>query len=247
VEGTEKQMKGLILAGGEGTRLKPLTDVTNKHLLPVYDKPMIYYPIHTLKAAGITDIMIITNHNHAGALFSLLGSGKKYGVHFTYRVQDEPLGIPHAIALSEKYIGSDNFVSINGDNILIGEISEYVKEFETEKEGARILLYKAELEQARKGGVAVFNGKKLKCIVEKPENPPSEYISIGVYFFTPSVFNIIRRLKPSKRGEYEITDVHNTYIERNSLQAGFFRGTWFDAGTINELLDVNYRLSKLMG
>jgi glucose-1-phosphate thymidylyltransferase len=240
-------MKGLILAGGEGTRLRPLTDVTNKHLLPVYDKPMIYYPIHTLKTAGITDIMVVTNHNHAGALFSLLGSGKKYGVHFTYRVQDEPLGIPHAIALAEKYIGADNFVSINGDNILIGEIVEHVKAFEQEKQGARVLLYRADMEQARKAGVAVFEGGKVTSIVEKPETPPSAYISIGVYFFTPAVFNIIRRLKPSKRGEYEITDVHNKYIERNRLQACFFDGTWFDAGTITELLDVNYKLSKLVG
>lgn len=247
MEGTEKDMKGLILAGGEGTRLKPLTDVTNKHLLPVYDKPMIYYPINTLKNAGISDIMVITNHNHAGALFSLLGSGKKYGVNFTYRVQDEPLGIPHAISLSEKFIGNDNFVSINGDNILIGEISEYVKEFENNGEEARILLYKTSIDQAKKAGVAVFEGENIKRIIEKPEIPPSEYISIGVYFFSPSVFNIIKYLKLSKRNEYEISDVQNIYIQRNSLHVCFFKGTWFDAGTISELLSVNFKVSELLG
>ena len=240
-------MKGVILAGGEGKRLSPLTEVTNKHLLPVYDKPMIYYPIETLKNAGINDIMVITNHNHAGALFSLLGSGRKFDVHFTYRVQDEPLGIAHAIGLAERFIGNDNFVSINGDNILIGEIGAYVIEFEDKQEDARILLYKTNREQAKKSGVAVFENGRIRRIVEKPDNPPSDYISIGVYLFSPSVFNIIRGLKPSKRGEYEITDIHNVYIQRKRLEACFFNGIWFDAGTIHELIDVNCKVAEIKG
>ncbi len=232
-------MKGIILAGGNGTRLQPLTLVTNKHLLPIYDKPMIFYPLETLKEAGITDILIITGGEHAGNIFRLLGSGKEYGVKLTYRVQDTAGGLPHAIALAEGFVGSDKFVSINGDNLLSDSIKPYVEAFEKGTEDARILLFETTPEEARKAGVAVMEGEKVVKLVEKPKDPPTNWVSIGVYMFNPDVFGIIRGLKPSARGELEITDIHNTYIQRGKLAASKISGDWLDAGTIDELLRAN--------
>jgi len=232
-------MKGIILAGGAGTRLLPLTRATNKHLLPIYDKPMIHYPLHTLKEAGIEDIMIITGREHAGDVFRLMGSGREFGVNFTYRVQDEAGGIPQAIGLAEKFVGNDKFVSINGDNILVGDIRKFVDEFASGGEDARILLYKTSEEEAKKAGVVMFEGDNVKGIVEKPQSPPSLWISIGVLMFTSSVFDIIKGLKPSQRGELEIADVQNEYIRRGSLKASKFEGEWMDAGSFDELLRAN--------
>ena len=232
-------MKGVILAGGTGSRLLPLTRTTNKHLLPIYDKPMIFYPIELLKGAGITDIMVITGTHHAGAIFSLLGSGHEFGIEFTYRVQDIAGGLPHAIALAEDFVGNDKFISVNGDNVLSEGIRSYKEEFEKGKEEARILLYETTPEEARKAGVAVLEGEKVVKLIEKPQNPPTNWISIGVYFFTPHVFSIIKNLKPSARGELEITDIHNHYIQRSTLTANKIKGDWLDAGTIDELLRAN--------
>lgn len=232
-------MKGIILAGGNGTRLRPLTNVTNKHLLPVYDKPMIFYPLQTLKDAGVTEILIITGTEHAGNIFKLMGSGRDFGVNFTYRVQDEAGGIPHAIALAENFVGKEKFVSINGDNILSDSIQPYADAFDKGNEDARILLYETTPEEAKKMGVAVLDGEKVTQLIEKPVNPPSHWASIGVYFFKPSVFDIIRTLKPSKRGELEITDIHNTYIERGTLAASKISGEWLDAGSVDELTRAN--------
>lgn len=232
-------MRGIILAGGTGSRLRPLTLVTNKHLLPIYNKPMIYYPIETLKQAGIKDIMVITGKDHAGDIFRLLGSGKRFGVNFTYRVQDEPAGIPHAISLAEDFVGDDKFISINGDNVLFESIRPYVKAFEKGSEESRILLAKGTLEQCKKSGVAVLKGNRVVKVVEKPAKPPSRWIAIGVYMYTPHVFEVIKKLKPSKRGELEITDVHNTYIKRGTLVASKLKKRWVDAGTIDELMEAN--------
>ena len=238
-------MKGIILAGGMAKRLFPLTTVVNKHLLPVYDKPMIYYPLETLKSADITDIMIITGTYHAGEIFNHFGSGKNFGVKFTYRVQDEAGGIPQAISLAEDFVGNDKFVSINGDNILTRPIKKFVEEFEKGKEEARILLYKGTLEQAKKSGIAVLKGDKVVELVEKPQNPPSTMISIGVYMYTPDVFDVIRPLRPSARGETEITHVNTHYLKKGTLKASVIEGDWLDAGTIDELWEANAKIKEL--
>jgi glucose-1-phosphate thymidylyltransferase len=232
-------MKGVILAGGNGTRLRPLTSVTNKHLLPIYNRPMLYYPLQTLRDAGITDILIITGTEHAGNIFKLMGSGKDFEVHFTYRVQDTAGGLPHAIALAEGFVGNEKFVSVNGDNILSHSIKPYVDAFARGKEDARILLYETTREEAMKAGVAVMEGERVAKLIEKPKDPPTNWVSIGVYMFNSGVFDIIRTLKPSARGELEITDIHNRYIAHNALAASKISGEWLDAGTIDELARAN--------
>lgn len=240
-------MKGVILAGGNGTRLRPLTSVTNKHLLPIYDRPMIYYPLQTLLDAGITEILIITGTEHAGNIFKLMGSGKDFGAHFTYRVQDTAGGLPHAIALAEGFVGKDKFVSINGDNILSNSIKPFVEAYAHGKEDARILLYETTREEAQKAGVAVMEGEKVVRLVEKPRDPPTNWVSVGVYMFNGGVFDIIRTLKPSQRGELEITDIHNTYIQRGTLAASKLNGEWLDAGTIDELARANQIVKSWKG
>jgi glucose-1-phosphate thymidylyltransferase len=238
-------MKGVILAGGTGSRLLPLTKVTNKHLLPIYDKPMIFYPIETLKNLGIKDILVVSGTHHAGDIFALLGSGKNYGVNFTFRVQDEAGGIPQAIGLSREFVGHEKFASINGDNIILEDLKQFAEEFESGNEEARIFLYEGTTEEAKVAGVAVLEGDKVKEIVEKAENPPSNLISIGLLMFNPSVFDIIDNLKPSARGELEIADVQNEYIRRGSLKASRISGTWLDAGTVDELGKVNKEMFEI--
>ena len=240
-------MKGVILAGGTGSRLMPLTKVTNKHLLPIYDKPMIYYPLQTLKSAGIRDILVVTGTNHAESVFTLLGSGKEFEVRFSYHVQDRAGGIPHAIALAEEFVGKDKFVSINGDNLLFESIKPFVKKFAHGKEQARILLAKTTREEAKQAGVAVFKKGAMVDLVEKPKNPPTNWLSIGVYMYTPDVFKVIRTLKPSRRGELEITDVNRAYLQRGTLGYDKLRKGWMDAGTIDELWRANRVMRKLAG
>lgn len=239
-------MKGVILAGGTGSRLLPLTKVTNKHLLPVYNKPMIFFPLETLKSAGITEILVITGTHHAGAIFQLLGSGHEYGVHFTFRVQDTAGGIPSAIGLARNFVGNDKFVSINGDNILTKSIKPFVDAFAVGKEKARILLYKGDVEQAKKSGVAITQGEKVVDLIEKPKDPPSTLISIGVYMYTPEVFSVIETLKPSARGETEITDVNKFFMRQNALASNVIDGEWLDAGTVDELWESNVRLKHIL-
>ena len=240
-------MKGVILAGGTGSRLLPLTKVTNKHLLPVYDKPMIYHPLESLKSAGITDIMIITGTHHAGNIFSLLGSGKDYGVKFTYRVQDEAGGIPQAISLAEEFVGDDSFISINGDNIIFESLKPFAQEFEKEEDAMQILLYKGTEEEAKKSGVAVCEGKKVTEVIEKPANPPARNIIIGIYFMTSGVFEVIKKIKPSDRGETEITDVQKHYLQKGTLKADYLKGKWLDAGDFEDLLHANLETKKFRG
>jgi len=238
-------MRGVILAGGTGSRLLPLTKACNKHLLPVWNKPMIYYPIEMLKSAGIKDILVITGTYHAGDIFSLLGSGKDFGVKFTYRVQDEAGGIPSAIGLAEDFVGDEKFISVNGDNIIFESLKPFAEEFEKGDESARIMLFKGTEEEAQKSGVAVMDGDKVTDLIEKPEKPPSNLISIGIYMFTPEVFDIIRNVKPSARGETEITEVNKEFLKKGTLKASMLKEKWLDAGDFEDLLHANNETKKL--
>ncbi len=240
-------LRGIILAGGTGSRLYPLTKVCNKHLLPIYNKPMIYYPIEMLKSAGVKDILIITGTYHAGEIFAHLGSGKDFGVKFTYRVQDEAGGIPSAIALAEDFVGDDQFVSINGDNIVFESLKPFADQFQKEGNEMQILLYKGTEEEAKKSGVAVTEGNKVVKVIEKPPQPPSNDIIIGVYFLSSNVFDIIRKLKPSGRGETEVTDVQRAYLEKGKLGAARLKGNWLDAGDFEDLLNANIETKNLSG
>ncbi|MFA5059115.1 MAG: sugar phosphate nucleotidyltransferase [Candidatus Omnitrophota bacterium] len=234
-------MKGVILAGGLGTRLEPLTRVTNKHLLPVYNQPMIYYPIRTLVDAGITKILIVTGGNNAGDFLKLLGNGEEFGIHdIHYAYQQGEGGIADALRLAENFIGKDRFVVMLGDNVIDVSIRPYVKEFSKQKTGARILVKK--VPDPKRFGVVRFNGDKITAIVEKPKNPPSDYIVTGIYMYDSLVFNFIRKLKPSKRGELEITDVNNMYLKKNELRFNILEGNWTDCGTFASL----YRANRLM-
>ena len=239
------KLKGVILAGGTGSRLFPLTKVCNKHLLPVYNKPMIYYPIEMLKSAGVEEILVITGTYHAGEIFSHLGSGKDFGVKFTYRVQDEAGGIPSAIGLAEQFVGNDRFISINGDNIVFESLKPFAEQFEKGDAEMQIMLYKGTEEEAKKSGVAVIEGDTVKEVIEKPPQPPSNNIIIGVYFLSSNVFDIIRKLKPSKRGETEVTDVQRVYLEKGKLSAATLKGNWLDAGDFEDLLNANVETKKL--
>lgn len=224
-------MKGVILAGGTGSRLYPLTKVTNKHLLPVYNKPMIYYPLETLMNAGIKDIMIVSGRGHAGHFLELLGSGTDHGVHFTYEIQDNAGGIAQALSLAENFVDGDHVTVILGDNIFQDNIKDDVKNF---KKGAKIFL--KEVSDAYRFGVAELKGKKVVGIEEKPKVPKTNFAVTGLYIYDSDVFNIIKNLKPSGRGELEITDVNNYYINKGSMQYGILRGVWCDAGTFESLL-----------
>lgn len=231
-------MKGVVLAGGLGTRLYPLTKVTNKHLLPVFNKPMIYYPIETLIEAGITDILIVTGGNSAGDFLRLLGNGKEFGLkHLNYTYQEGEGGIAAALSLAEHFVGDDKFVVILGDNIVERSIRKEVEIFKKQKEGARILL--KEVENPERFGVAEIKDGKIVSIIEKPKKPPSNLAVTGIYMYDKYAFDIIRTLKPSDRGELEITDVNNRYLEEGKLTFGIMEGWWTDAGTFESLLRAN--------
>jgi len=238
-------LRGVILAGGTGSRLRPLTNVVNKHLLPVYNKPMIYYPIEMLKGAGVKDILVITGIHLAGEIFSHLGSGKDFGVKFTYRVQDEAGGIPSAIGLAEDFIGDSKFISINGDNIIFESLKPFADRFLKGENEMQVLLYRGTREEARKSGVAVVEGNTVKEVIEKPKEPPSSNIIVGIYFMGPGVFDVIRKLKPSARGETEITEVQRHYLGRGKLWAEFLKGRWLDAGDFEDLLHANLETKRL--
>src|SRR4051812_45211450 len=221
-------MKGLVLAGGLGTRLRPLTSVTNKHLLPVYDRPMIYYPIQTLVNAGIDDIMVVTGGNSAGDFLRLLGNGKAFGLkHLNYTYQEGEGGIAEALSLVEHFAGTDPICVILGDNIIEGNICGTVEAYRRQGHGAKILLKK--VQDPRRFGVPELNGKQVLRIEEKPKLPKSEYAVVGIYLYDAQVFDIIRTLKPSGRGELEITDVNNAYIDRREMTWDELEGWWSDA------------------
>ena len=230
-------MKGVILAGGTGSRLYPLTKVTNKHLLPVYNKPMIYYPLETLARAGIKDILIISGKDHAGHFLNLLGSGRDFGVNLSFEVQDGASGIAHALSLAENFSGKESIAVILGDNIFEDDISKDIASFERQAGGARIFL--KEVGDANRFGVAEIRGDAIIGIEEKPKDPKSNLAVTGLYMYDSDVFDIIRTISPSERGEYEITDVNNTYIKRGSLSYSLLRGDWTDAGTFESLFKAN--------
>ncbi len=228
-------MKGVILAGGLGTRLFPLTKITNKHLLPVHDKPMIYYPLQTLINAGIRDILIVTGGNHAGDFLKLLGNGKEFGLkHINYTYQEGEGGIAAALSLAEYFADKEKICVVLGDNIIEGNIRHAVRAFEKQEGGAKILL--KEVPDPRRFGVPEVIGDKIVGIEEKPEVPRSRFAVIGIYMYDPTVFDFIKTLKPSGRGELEITDVNNEYIRRGNLSFDILDGWWTDAGTFESLL-----------
>ena len=235
-------MKGVILAGGLGTRMLPLTKVTNKHLLPVYKKPMIYYPLESLVDAGIKDILLITGPEHAGDFLKLLGSGKEFGVKLTYEIQDKPGGIAHALALAKDFVDNEKFVAVLGDNILLESIKDCVKEFDKGKQEARVLLAEVNSDEAKKMGVATMQGDKVVEIIEKPKEPKTNFAVVGVYMYTPHVFEVIKNNKPSARGELEITDVNNYYVKKGTLKASKLHTEWTDAGSF----DAMYKATVLM-
>ena len=227
-------MKGVILAGGLGTRLYPLTKVTNKHLLPVYDKPMIFYPIQTLINAGITEIMIVTGGNNAGDFLKLIGNGKEFGLgHINYTYQEGEGGIAEALGLAEYWAGGDRICVILGDNIIEKNIVKAVNSYLEQKSGAKILL--KEVPDPERFGVPVIEGDRIVKIEEKPKEPKSTYAVTGIYMYDSRVFDIIKTLKPSDRGELEITDVNNAYIEVGELTWDVLDGWWTDAGTYESL------------
>ncbi len=236
-------MKGVILAGGLGTRLRPLTNITNKHLLPVYDAPMIYYPIRTLVEAGIEDIMIVCGGNHAGEFLRLLGNGEEFGLkHLNYTYQKDEGGIAEALGLCEHFIDGESMVVFLADNIIETSIAEAVRGFEKQDYGARIIL--KEVDDPRDYGVVRFNENgEIAEIIEKPTDPPSNFAVIGVYLYDSMVFDIIRTLVPSKRGELEITDVNNAYLQRHRLRHSILKGWWADAGAS---IDAYYETIKIV-
>lgn len=224
------KVKGIILAGGFGTRLRPLTNITNKHLIAVYDKPMILYPLETLVRSGIKDILIVSGREHAGHFIEFLGSGKEYGVKLSYKVQDDAGGIAQALSLSEDFADAKPITVILGDNIFEDNFTKAISSFHA---GAKIFLKK--VSDPERFGVPVLEGKRVIKILEKPKEPPTPYAVSGLYQYDADVFNIIKKLKPSTRGELEITDVNNAYIRQGQLKAEFIKGFWSDAGTFDSL------------
>jgi glucose-1-phosphate thymidylyltransferase len=231
-------MKGVVLAGGTGSRLNPLTRVTNKHLLPVYDKPMVYYPIQTLVNAGIQEILLVTGGKNAGEFLRLLGNGRDFGLkHINYTYQEGEGGIAEALGLAEHFADGEPVCVVLGDNIIENNVRRAVENFKKQSAGAKILL--KEVQDAERFGVAEIRGNNVVSIEEKPRNPRSNYAVIGIYLYDATVFQKIRRLKPSGRGELEITDVNNFYLEEGNLTYEILDGWWTDAGTFESLLRAN--------
>lgn len=243
-------MKGVVLAGGLGTRLNPLTKVTNKHLLPIYHKPMVYYPIETLVKAGINEILIVTGGNNAGDFLKLLGNGKEFGLqHLHYTYQEGEGGIAEALGLAEHFADNKPIVVILGDNIIESDIRQAVESYQKKGRGAKILLKK--VDDPERFGVAEVQGSTIVSIEEKPENPKSQLAVTGIYMYDEQVFHIIKTLKPSQRGELEITDVNNYYINKGQMGFEILDGWWTDAGTFESLHRANclvaYKVMKEHG
>ncbi len=236
-------MKGVVLAGGTGSRLDPLTRVTNKHLLPIYDKPMVYYPIQTLVNAGIHEILLVTGGKNAGEFLRLLGNGRDFGLkHINYTYQEGEGGIAEALGLAEYFAGGEPICVILGDNIIESNICHAVEKFKEQREGAKILLKK--VTDAQRFGVAEVRGDRVIRIEEKPKAPRSDYAVVGIYLYDKTVFEKIRWLKPSGRGELEITDVNNFFIDEGTLTYEILEGWWTDAGTFESLLRANELVAR---
>ena len=237
-------MKGIILAGGLGTRLYPLTTVSNKHLLPVYNKPMIYYPIETLVEAGVKDILIVTGGTHAGEFLRLLGNGHQFGLkHINYTYQKGEGGIAQALDLAEHFADNGKIIVILGDNIIEKSIAKAVDDFRKQPKGAKILIRKVE-DPERFGVVEFGKNDHITRIIEKPKAPKSDFIVTGIYMYDNKVFDIIKTLKPSKRGELEITDVNNAYIKKKELTYSILKGWWTDSGAFDSLLRANNLVAR---
>ncbi len=239
-------MKGVVLAGGTGSRLFPLTKITNKHLLPIYEKPMIYYPIETLVDAGIRDILIVTGGKNAGDFLRLLANGKQFGLtHIDYTYQEGEGGIADALALAEHFADGHKLCVILGDNIIESSIRSAVDDFRNQPRGARILLKR--VSDAERFGVAEIQGDRIVNIEEKPRHPKSDYAVTGIYMYDSTVFEKVRTLVPSKRGELEITDVNNAYIREGTMSFSFLDGWWTDAGTFDSLLRAANLVAQSVG
>jgi len=235
-------MKGVILAGGLGTRLDPLTRVTNKHLLPVYNRPMIFYPLWTLINAGIEEILIVTGGNNAGDFLRLLGNGSEFGLkHLNYTYQQGEGGIAAALSLAQHFADGGKICVILGDNVIERNVQRAADAFRKQPRGAKILLKR--VPDPQRFGVPLLRGKRVLRVIEKPKRPPSRYAVTGIYFYDASVFDYVHALKPSRRGELEITDVNNRYIEAGLMTYEILRGWWTDAGTFESLA----RASRLVG
>lgn len=231
-------MRGIVLAGGLGTRMLPLTKVTNKHLLPIWDRPMVYYPIQTLVQAGIRDILLVTGGNNAGDFLQLLGNGKEFGLsHIDYVYQEGHGGIAEALGLARYYVEGEPMIVILGDNVIEDDITPFVEAFRRQERGARILL--KEVPDPERFGVAEVVGDRVVSIEEKPAQPKSRFAVTGIYMYDARVFEIISTLRPSARGELEITDVNNAYIRAGQMQFDYLRGWWTDAGTFESLFRAN--------
>ncbi len=233
-------MKGIILAGGRATRLRPLTKITSKQLLPVYNKPMIFYPIETLTKAGVTDILIIIAPEYAGQFLNLLGTGKEFGAKFTYEIQEEPKGLADAFIMGEDFIGQDNVAMVLGDNIFDHDFSDDIRKFTT---GGHVFAKKVPDPQ-RYGVVEFDDNNNVISIVEKPEHPKSEYAVPGIYIFDNRVSELAKNVQPSPRGEIEITGIMNQYLDRDELKVSIVDGEWHDAGTFDSLMDANNYWAK---
>jgi glucose-1-phosphate thymidylyltransferase len=238
-------MKGIILAGGTGSRLYPLTKVTNKHLLPVGRKPMIFWPIEKLTRAGVKNILVVTGVDHMGDVVNLLGSGRDFGCEFTYKVQDQAGGIAQALGLAREFAREERMVVILGDNIFEDDLAPHVDAYRAQPAGARILL--KEVHDPERYGVAELRGDRIASIEEKPKVPRSRYAVTGIYMYDPQVFEIIGGLKPSGRGELEISDVNSRYLELGQLGYGLMRGWWTDAGTFDSLDHAGRRVVETWG
>ena len=238
-------MKGVVLAGGRGTRLHPLTRITNKHLLPIYDRPMVTYAIEALVSAGVSDLMLVTGGTHAGEFFRLLGDGHEHGIErLFYAYQEEEGGIAEALGLAERFVAGDRVVVMLADNVFERSLRPAIDRFVAQERGARIVLSREdETEHLRHLGVAELDGDRVLRIVEKPENPRSEYAVTGVYLYDPDVFHVIPTLVPSGRGELEITDVNNWYVEQGTMEYDVLDGFWGDAG---ESIDAYYAVNDFV-
>jgi glucose-1-phosphate thymidylyltransferase len=238
-------MRGVLLAGGSASRLRPLTKVTNKHLLPVYKKPMIYYPLETFIKAGIKDILIVTGGEHVGDFFRLLGSGKEWGARFSYEIQEGNTGTGAALLLAEDFARDEEFLVILGDNVVHEDIGEFVDQFKKEKDRFEAKILVAKVKNPQKYGVVEFKGKRIIDIVEKPSHPRTAYVNTGLWMFKPSVFSLLKALKKSPRGEYEVTDVLAHYAKKGLLSFSILRSIWTDAGSFESLYAATVLMKKL--
>jgi glucose-1-phosphate thymidylyltransferase len=238
-------VKGVILAGGTGSRLAPLTRITNKHLLPLYDRPMVTYAVESLVAAGMDEVMLVTDGTHAGEFFRLLGNGQEYGIErLFYAYQDQPGGIADALALAERFVGGDRCCVLLADNVFEQPLAPIVERFAAQERGARIVLAEVDdVEHLRHLGVAEFDGERIVRIVEKAAEPPSRYAVTGAYFYDAQVWEVLPTLEPSARGELEVTDLNNWYVERGEMEADVLSGFWGDAG---ESIDAYYAVSEFV-